>query len=192
MLYTLLGRRLRPGRLPTDQGVILLDAAAAIAVGRVALFGATAIAAPVVLRDHMLQQSFFTFAAPGIALGEVLQQTRTSAQSTLLRAGDVLRDVRCDLQSVIAVGTENVLHASQAEPINNPDPCTRCAWCIDACPTRVQPAGVFEAAQRGDLALAEASGVEACLECGVCSYVCPSGLPLLPAIQMMRRAVRGQ
>jgi hypothetical protein len=33
LLYTLLERRLRPNRLPTEVGVILLDAPAAIAIG---------------------------------------------------------------------------------------------------------------------------------------------------------------
>ena len=32
----------------------------------------------------------------------------------------------------------------------------------------------------------EGSGVEACIECGICSYVCPSRLPLLQAARLMR------
>jgi len=192
MLYTLLGRRLRPERLPTEQGAILLDAAAAVAVGRVALSGATSISAPLVVRDHLLRQSFFVFAPAGMELADVLRQTRCGSRSSLIRAGDMLRDVRAAPESIVAVGTENVVHVSQMEPLNNPDPCTRCGWCIDACPTRVQPAGVLEAAQRSDIVLADNYGVEACIECGVCSYVCPSRLPLLPAMQSMRRAVRTQ
>ena len=31
------------------------------------------------------------------------------------------------------------------------------------------------------------AGIDACIECGICSYVCPSRLPLLPAIRVLRK-----
>jgi len=51
----------------------------------------------------------------------------------------------------------------------------------------VQPANVLDAAQRDDLDVAQRAGVEACIECGICSYVCPSKLPLLQGLRSMRR-----
>jgi electron transport complex protein RnfC len=52
---------------------------------------------------------------------------------------------------------------------------------------RIHPAGLLEAAQDNDPDLAESYGLHACIECGICSYVCPSRLPLLPAIRELRR-----
>jgi electron transport complex protein RnfC len=46
---------------------------------------------------------------------------------------------------------------------------------------------VLEAAQRLDLDLADRSGVHACVECGICSYVCPSHLPLLQGIRAVKK-----
>ncbi len=193
LLYALLHRRLRPMRLPTEQGAIVLDAAAAIAVGRVA-FGAASgssshsamLSVPLVVRDHALRQSFFVFAAVGTPLGDVVQQARVSLACTVFRGGDVLRDVRVPREAIVA-GGELIVHASPPEPPVNPDPCIRCGWCVDSCPTRVQPAGVLEASQHADVPLAEHFGIEACIECGICSFVCPSILPLLPAIRTMRQ-----
>jgi electron transport complex protein RnfC len=51
---------------------------------------------------------------------------------------------------------------------------------------RIQPAGLLDAAQRADPELAERYGLEACIECGVCSYVCPSHLPLLGGIRKLK------
>ena len=69
---------------------------------------------------------------------------------------------------------------------NNPDPCIRSGWCVENCPVRINPAALLEAAQDNDSAMAETYGLDACIECGICSYVCPSRLPLLKAIRDLR------
>jgi electron transport complex protein RnfC len=186
MLYTLLNRRLKPGRLPAELGVIQLDAAAAIAVGRCALQGAPLLSAPLAVRDHALRQSFFVFAPVGMRVADVLEQTRVGAACTVTRGGDVLRDVKLADDAVVSAAGELVLHASPPEPAVIPDPCIRCGWCGEACPTRLRPAGVLEAAQDEDVALGERYGLDACIECGICSYVCPSHLRLLDGVRRLR------
>ena len=99
---------------------------------------------------------------------------------------DVLRDVKLPDDAVVSAAGELVLHASPPEPAVIPDPCIRCGWCGETCPTRLRPAGVLEAAQNEDVALAERYGVDACIECGICSYVCPSHLPLLEGVRRIR------
>jgi electron transport complex protein RnfC len=192
LLYTLLNRRLRPGRLPVEQGVLMLDGAAAVAVGAAELRGEPMSRLPLAIRDHDLGESFFVTAPIGFTVGQVLAilQSRASVPSEvpgILRQGDVLRDLRID--SAALVGTsELTLHVSTAPPPINPEPCVRCGWCYEVCPTRVQPAAVLEAAQRNDIDLAERAGLESCIECGLCTYVCPSKLPLLAGIRTFRKS----
>jgi electron transport complex protein RnfC len=57
---------------------------------------------------------------------------------------------------------------------------------VTGCPVNINPAGILEAAQAGDPAAADRCGIESCIECGICSYVCPSYLPLLAGIRTMR------
>ena len=187
LMYTLLNRRLRPGRLPVEQGALIFDAAAAVAIGRAALREEKMLRVPLVVRDHPTSRTYFIFAAIGMPLGAVLEGLSLSAESaTVFRGGDVLRDLRLSRSCVVSA-SELILHVSASEPAVNPDPCIRCGWCIEACPTRVQPAVVLEAAQREDLDLAERAGLEACIDCGICSYVCPSKLPLLQGTRVMKR-----
>ena len=70
------------------------------------------------------------------------------------------------------------------------DPCIRCGWCLEICPTGVHPAGVLEAAQRSDAEMARQFGAHACIACGLCNYICPSNLPLMEAVER-RRAESG-
>jgi electron transport complex protein RnfC len=184
LLYSLMNRRLRPGRLPVEQGVFVLDAAAAVAVARLALLGEKMLWLPIAVRDHVKQQTHFVIAPIGMSLADILKQLNITG-CTILRGGDLLRDQRLAPHAVISP-SELTVHVSGAEPAINPDPCIRCGWCVEACPTRVHPAGVLEAAQREDVLFAERAGIEACIECGICSYVCPSRLPLLQAARLMR------
>jgi electron transport complex protein RnfC len=188
LMYTMLGRRLRPGRLPTDQGAVLLDAAAAVAVGRFALSDEPLRCAPLAVRDHVSNQSCYVAAPLGMTLAELLERLGMPWQDRILRGGDLLRDVRVAPDARVGCG-ELIYHSSGLSAALVPASCIRCGWCVDACPTNVQPATALEAAQRRDPDMAENAGIEACIECGICSYVCPSHLPLLEGIRQMKRLV---
>lgn len=189
MLLGLLGRRLRPRRLPTDQGVVLLDGAAAVSIGRLALLDQPMLSVPVAAVDHVLGQSHYAIVPVGMTVAELFQQLGLSDGKRTIWTGDLLRDVKINPDMVIG-GGELVLHAARAQVQINPNPCIRCGWCLDVCPTGVNAAMVLEAAQQGDMLLAERAGIEACLECGLCGYVCPSSLPLLEAIRACLRKQR--
>lgn len=185
LLYTLLSRRLRPGRLPSEQGVLLFDAAAAVAIGRAVLSSAAMDRTPIVVRDHSARQTEYAFAPVTMKVFDAFRQLKIEPDDLVIRRGDVLRDLCVNADDAISTG-DLVLHAAAPERSINPDPCIRCGWCVEACPTNVQPAGLLEASQRNDPFLAERAGLEACIDCGICSFVCPSKLPLLIGIRKLR------
>jgi electron transport complex protein RnfC len=181
LLFSLTGRRLTPGRLPTDQGVLLVDAAAAVDVGR---GGPGPV--HVAVRDHFAQRTHLLAVPAGTVLAEALRFVDVDPGSADLRAGEFLRDRMVTPSLVVTAAGERVFHATAPAMAANPDPCVRCGWCIEACPTRVHPAGLLDAAQRNDPQLARHYGLSGCIECGICTYVCPTRLPLLTAIRQLR------
>jgi electron transport complex protein RnfC len=189
MLFSLRRRRLRPGQLPTTQGVLLLDAAAALAVGRAAN-ALPILSTPLAVHDHFRRSSHFLEVPFGMPLGDVLDALGIAADQAMLRGGDLLRDLRLTRECVIG-GEELAIHVTAPEPELNPDPCMRCGWCLDACPTLLHPAVVLEASQRHDATMARRAGIDSCIECGLCSYVCPSRLPLLGSIRSLRALMAG-
>jgi electron transport complex protein RnfC len=185
LVWLLRRRPLRPGRLPTEQGVLVLDAAAAVTLGRWAMLAETMSEIPLAVRDHVLNRSHYVTVEAGTTVGGLLSRLVLPARDRVVRGGDVLRDKRLTLEAPLGAG-ELVLHSSGPDEPVNPSPCMRCGWCVDACPTRVHPATVLEAAQRDDIPMAEGAGVEACIECGLCTYVCPSSLPLMEGAKRMK------
>jgi len=63
--------------------------------------------------------------------------------------------------------------------------CIRCAACIRDCPAGLMPTSISAYSKIGHWQDANVYGALDCIECGLCSYVCPSNIPL---VQNIRRA----
>jgi Na+-translocating ferredoxin:NAD+ oxidoreductase subunit C len=185
MVYSLTRRRLTPGVLPTTRGVLVLDAIAAMAIGN-GFCQQPMLTVPLAVHDHENRHSHFLQVPVGTSIEHVLTHLRIPADDSTLRGGDLLRDIAIRLDSIIA-GGELTIHVTTPETPVIPEPCIRCAWCFEACPTLIHPAFILDAAQRRDMKMAERAGIGACIECGICAHVCPSRLPLLDAIRQVRK-----
>jgi len=186
LLDAILKRRLRPDRNPAEIGVILLDAPAAAAVGRRVTQNEPMLDVVVEVRESDREACSVRTVPVGTPLGYLLEQLWLKPQRLTLRAGAALRDVRVSPEAIIDGVGELSIEVGPLSPVINPDPCIRCGWCVEACPVRIHPAGLLEAAQDSDLRAARWYGLGSCIECGICSYVCPSRLPLLSAIRQMK------
>jgi electron transport complex protein RnfC len=185
MMYTLLQRRLKPGKLPTEKGAILIDAAAAIAIGKCVLYEPPSRQTPLAVRDHFQQKTYFLLVPTGIRLAEVCDYLQIHHPDAQFRAGDFLRDLWMTADTPLGLG-ELVIHPTAIQSDANPDPCIHCGWCLEACPTRIHPAGLLDASQQNDRRAGKRFGLDSCIECGICSYVCPTRLPLLTAIRSLK------
>lgn len=191
MLLTLLQRRLPPRHLPTEKGTILLDAIAAAAIGRCVLQQPPLRITPLAVRDHFARKTHLLLAPVGVRLGDVCEFLGIHHFGTVFRGGDFLRDQWLTPDSPLG-GGELIIHATAKHLDANPDPCIHCGWCLEACPARINPAGLLDAAQQRSGKLAKRFGLEACIECGICSYVCPTRLPLLASIKRLGADERGR
>jgi electron transport complex protein RnfC len=75
----------------------------------------------------------------------------------------------------------NCLIAAEAGEISPPRPempCIRCDECSQVCPALLLPQELLTAARRHDMGGLDSLGLDACIECGCCDYVCPSSIPM--------------
>lgn len=185
LIHRVLGRRLSPRQSPTEAGVLFLDAPAALAVGHFVLHGAPPTVTPLGIYDRGRARAHLAWAPIGSRLADVLAAIGINVASVDLREGHLLRDLPADADAIIAADGELTVLAAESHARPPAAACIRCAWCVEACPVHIHPAGLLEAAQQQDPDLADRHGLRSCIECGICSYVCPSRLPLLPAIRTM-------
>jgi ferredoxin len=65
--------------------------------------------------------------------------------------------------------------------------CRKCLRCVTICPAKIQPFLLSAIADRGSLKDAVELNVADCIECGLCSCACPSGIPLMKNIVMLKK-----
>ena len=70
--------------------------------------------------------------------------------------------------------------------------CIKCAKCVSVCPMGLEPYLLSKLAKMQKWDMAEEHNTVDCIECGCCSYTCPSYLPLLDYIRLGKQTVMGR
>ncbi len=68
-------------------------------------------------------------------------------------------------------------------------PCIRCARCVRACPAKLLPTTIAAYTRLDMFDEAEEYNALDCIECGCCSYSCPSYLPLVQSLRHAKAAI---
>lgn len=96
-----------------------------------------------------------------------------------------------DLSVPIEKPTNAVLALSKEETEKpDRDPCIKCAACVEVCPVGLQPFNLEVLISNGKIKEAKANNVMSCIECGLCSYICPSHIPLVESFKEGKRMIR--
>ena len=70
-------------------------------------------------------------------------------------------------------------------------PCIHCARCVEACPLFLNPSQLGLLAKSEEYErMASDYNLMDCFECGACSYVCPSHIPLVQYYRLAKKMVR--
>jgi electron transport complex protein RnfC len=70
-------------------------------------------------------------------------------------------------------------------------PCIGCGWCVEACPMHLNPSMLGKLAGTGAYEeMARTFHLNDCFECGCCSYVCPSNIPLVQYFRVAKSVNR--
>lgn len=190
LLWTLFGVRLAVGQLPSSQGYVIVDPTTLWALGRYLATGEKMKSRPV--------EFFASDVLPRIGLvplGQTVAEALTDhgvppEKQQIIRNG-MMSGEEVLGESLITSTTES-LSVRPLPAIEKPTPCIECGWCVDHCPTALNPLHLYELAQDPLRApLAESSESLHCIGCGLCSYVCPTRLPLTPhAIDLRLQVIR--
>jgi electron transport complex protein RnfC len=60
---------------------------------------------------------------------------------------------------------------------------------VQACPARLLPQELLTAVRSGNRPVLASLGVEDCIECGCCDFVCPSAIPLTVRFAAAKRTL---
>jgi electron transport complex protein RnfC len=185
LIWTLLGQKLCVGELPPVADVLMLDPVACWALGRFVRQSDLYRRRPV--------QIFSADAAPQVVLASIgmpidalLTQLELKYTHRQCIRNGMLTGEEIDPAASVIAGDTEMLSLRPRPAVENPSPCIECGWCVDHCPTALNPAQLYHGALAAPHAGMEAGESRHCIECGLCSYVCPTRLPLMRTIAELR------
>jgi len=188
LITALLGREVPSGGLPVDVNVVVQNVATTAEIGRLLPLGRSIMERVITITGPGIKNKGNYLIPIGTPLRYALDQVGlTDDVSRVFLGGPMMGQALSSLDIPITKGTSGVVAFTQTEQARfdrKVYTCIRCGHCVEACPMFLNPSrlGIL-ARKRQYEVMAESHHLLDCFECGSCSYVCPSNIPL---VQYMR------
>lgn len=129
----------------------------------------------------------------GLSFQNVIKASRgLMREPEHLLMGGPMRGIPQSTQDVPVLKTTRGILALPKQQKKPPKaaPCIHCSRCVEACPVEISPAMITLASENGLFEEARHWGLETCIDCGNCTYVCPSKRPMAELIELAREGCR--
>lgn len=124
----------------------------------------------------------------GMALSHVLERCGLADNPTRVIIGGSMTGISViDTDKTVVSPTTRAVLAFREDERERNYRCIGCGRCINNCPQGLDPMTVYKAIGQRRYSLLDSLGMENCINCGICSYVCPSKLPLTQTIAKYRK-----
>jgi electron transport complex protein RnfC len=184
LIESLLGRRVPSGSLPSAVGVSVFNVSTLAQIGALLPMGQGVIERVVTVTGPGIRQPGNYLVPIGTPVRFLLDFAGSTAQAHELILGGPMMGMSVaslDVPVTKAVSGMVLLEASDTDLREvRVQPCIRCAYCVEACPMHLNPSTLGLLAAKGEYeTMAKQFHLNDCFECGCCSYVCPSSIPLV-------------
>jgi electron transport complex protein RnfC len=184
LIESLLGRRVPSGSFPSAVGVSVFNVSTLAQIGALLPMGQGVIERVVTVTGPGIRHPGNYLVPVGTPVRFLLEFAGSTPQAHELILGGPMMGMSVaslDVPVTKAVSGMVLLEASDADLRERKvQPCIRCAYCLEACPMHLNPSTLGLLAAKGDYeTMADQFHLNDCFECGCCSYVCPSSIPLV-------------
>jgi len=192
LIWAILAKEVPHGKLPAATGALVHNVATAAAIADAVEFGRPLTERIVTVTGQVARPGNYR-----VLLGTLVSDLIDLAGGfsgevgRVIAGGPMTGPALASLDVPVAKGTSGivVLSPDEAAPVVEDDqPCIRCGRCPEACPMFLQPYAIANHAARADWNNADTFNPLDCIECGCCSFVCPTSRPLVQLIRLAKAA----
>ena len=190
LVYALTRRKVPAGGLPLDIGCVVMNVGTCFAIhqaireGRPLISRVTTVGGLVNNPGNFQVRVGSTVENLLDACGGIKAETKQ-----LVYGGPMMGMAIARTDIPVTKGCSGILALGQAAMEPKESPCIRCGRCVNACPMNLMPAKIDAYTRKDDYEGAEKFGVLNCMECGVCSYVCPAKRCLTQSCRTAKKVI---
>lgn len=194
LIDAVIGRQVPSGALPIEVGAVVVNVGTTFAIYE-------AVQKNKPLFERIMTVTGKSASNPsnykvriGTLLTEVVEQAGGIPEGTgkIIGGGPMMGRSLMNLNVPMAKGSAGVLFMQDKESVRKPmQNCIRCTKCVTVCPMGLEPFLLMNQSERNMWPEMEKDRVMDCIECGSCSYTCPSNRALLDYIRYGKTTVGG-
>ncbi|MBW2989766.1 electron transport complex subunit RsxC [Candidatus Woesearchaeota archaeon] len=180
LIYSITGRKVPiKGGLPMDVGVVVQNVQTAKAVYD-AVYENKPLIERVITVTGAVNEPKNILARIGTPIRELIGFCKGYSGSVgkIIMGGPMTGVAQFSEEVPVIKGSSGILVQRKRVIEEEEKGCIRCGRCIEKCPIGLMPSMIFQNARKGDIESCKKLFVSECYECGCCSYVCPSKIPL--------------
>jgi len=193
VIKSCLNKEVPQGKLPFDIGVLVHNVGTVFAIYEALLYNKPLYEKVITVTGHLLENPANLKVRLGTSMKEVIDQCGPLKKepAKIVMGGPMMGIAQFNLDAPTIKVTSGIIlfgddEIEKAEEIH----CLRCGECVAHCPMGLMPGLISLAIAKDKLDLAESYGVMDCIECGLCSYICPANRNLVQAIQYAKQKIK--
>lgn len=192
LIKAALNREVPSGGLPIDVGVVVHNVGTAFAVYEAIQKNKPLIERVVTVTGKDVKKPSNFLVRIGTPVSELVEAAGGLPENTgkVISGGPMMGKALNSLEIPVAKGTSGILLIPNEEAKRGRmKVCIRCSKCVDVCPMGLEPYLLMTLTQKEIFDRLETDKVLDCIECGSCSFTCPSDRPLLDYIRLGKKTV---
>jgi Na+-translocating ferredoxin:NAD+ oxidoreductase subunit C len=192
LVQALLKREVPSGGLPIDVGVVVFNVGTALATYEAVMKNRPLIDRVLTVTGKSLENPSNFLVRIGTPISTLIEQAGGLPDHTakVINGGPMMGKAISTLDVPVVKGSSGILLINEKEALRaEVKPCIRCTKCVTVCPMGLEPYLLMSLSERSLFERMEPEKVMDCIECGSCSYTCPSSRPLLDYIRLGKAEV---
>ena len=193
LIQSATGRRVPPGKLPSDVGCVVMNVQSVSFLGRYLKTGKPLVSRSLTVDGTAIADPKNLRVPIGTSMKDIIEYCGGfKADPYKVISGGPMMGFALEDYDVPLVKNNNAILAFAKDyiKVKPTRACIRCGRCVEACPMCLEPTKLERKAHLKDVEGLQKAGIMTCMECGSCAFACPSGRPLVQYMRLGKSIVR--